>query len=175
MPALNAIVTLDTDGARKRAQAADAALARGEVWGPLHGVPFTLKDMHPVAGLPASIGTRASQHMTERDGPIAEKLKRAGALFVGKTNMSLQIQTMSELFGRTVNPYDPSRTSGGSSGGAAAAVAARLIPFDVGTDMSGSIRMPAHFCGVFGLKPTSKRVSSFGTVFGPPGAVRIDR
>jgi amidase len=174
-PQLNAIVTLDAEGARERARQADAALARGDLWGPLHGVPFTLKDMHGSAGLPASMGTRSSQCVPREDGVVAERLKAAGAILLGKTNMAMNAQTVSELFGRTNNPYNLSRTPGGSSGGAAAAVAARLTAFDVGTDMSGSIRMPAHFCGVFGLKPTQHRIPQAGMITGPVDLPRIDR
>jgi len=174
-PALNAIVVLDADRARARARAADDALAKGELWGPLHGVPFTLKDMHPTAGMQSSAGTRASAHVPAHNGVVAERLITSGGILLGKTNMAIGVQTVSELFGRTVNPYDRGRTTGGSSGGAAAAVAARLVPFDVGTDLSGSIRMPAHFCGVFGLKPTMHRIPTAGVLYGPPGIPRIDR
>jgi amidase len=174
-PAINAIVRLDTEHAKERAIRADEALARGEVWGPLHGVPFTLKDMIASAGLGASIGTRASERVPDRDSVIAERLKRAGGILVGKTNNSNALQTESEQFGRSSNPYDLERTTGGSSGGAVAAVAARLMPFDVGTDMSGSIRMPSHFCGLFGLRPTPHRIPLDGLALGPAGTPRMDR
>jgi amidase len=121
-PLVNAIVRLDAEGATKRARQADAALARGEAWGPLHGVPFTLKDMHSAQGMAGSLGTRASERVAAEDGVIAERLKSAGAILLGKTNMSNGVQTVSEQFGRTSNPYDVSRTSGGSSGGEPAAV-----------------------------------------------------
>jgi amidase len=174
-PLVNAIVRLDADRARARACEADEALARGGSWGPLHGVPFTLKDMIEAGGIGASVGTRASERVPDRDGVIAERLQRAGAILLGKTNMSNALQTNSEQFGRSLNPYDTERTTGGSSGGAVAAVAARLSAFDVGTDLSGSIRMPAHFCGVFGLRPTVHRIPLAGMVFGPPGIPRMDR
>jgi len=174
-PAINAIVRLDQERARARAEQADAALARGESWGPLHGVPFTLKDMIEAAGIGASVGTRASERVPDRDSIIAQRLKAAGAILLGKTNMSNALQTNSEQFGRSSNPYDTSRTTGGSSGGAVAAVAARLTPFDVGTDLSGSIRMPSHFCGVFGLRPTPHRIPLGGMAFGPAGIPRMDR
>jgi amidase len=173
-PKLNAIVTLDADGARARAREADATMAKGGPRGPLHGVPFTLKDMHAAAGMQTSMGTRLTARVADRDGVVAERLKGAGAILLGKTNMAISVQTNSELYGLTCNPYDLGRASGGSSGGAAAAVAARLVPFDVGTDMSGSIRMPCHFCGVFGLKPTTHRIPS-APFLGPPGVPRIDR
>src|SRR3954453_783249 len=174
-PAINAIVRLDQERARARAEQADAALARGESWGPLHGVPFTLKDMIEAAGIGASVGTRASERIPEHDGVIAQRLQAAGAIFLGKTNMSNALQTNSEQFGRSSNPYDTSRTTGGSSGGAVAAVAARLSPFDVGTDLSGSIRMPSPFCGVFGLRPTPNRIPVAGMAYGPVGIPRMDR
>jgi amidase len=174
-PTINAIVRFDVERARERAIRADEALARGEVWGPLHGVPFTLKDMIESAGIGASLGTRASERIPDRDSVIAERLKAAGGIFLGKTNMSNSLQTNSEQFGRSSNPYDIERTTGGSSGGGVAAVAARLVPFDVGSDLSGSIRMPSHFCGVFGLRPTTHRIPLGGLVFGPPGTARMDR
>ena len=174
-PLVNAVVRLDPESARERARTADAALARGEDWGPLHGVPFTLKDMHSVAGMAGSLGTRGSERVAKEDGVIAERLKKAGGILLGKTNMSNGVQTVSEQFGRTSNPHDLSRTPGGSSGGAAAAVAAFLSPFDVGTDLSGSIRMPAHFTGIFGLRPTSQRVPLAGMIHAPLGVPRLDR
>ena len=174
-PRLNAIVRFDLERARRAARSADEAQARGEALGPLHGVPFTLKDMHAVAGLGASLGTRSSESVPAAHGVVATRLERAGAILLGKTNMSNSVQTLSEQFGRTTNPYDVQRTTGGSSGGAVAAVAAGLAAFDVGTDLSGSIRMPAHFCGVFGLRATANRIPSGDLLFGPPGTPRIDR
>jgi amidase len=173
-PLVNAVVRLDAEGARRRAREADVALDRGQDWGPLHGVPFTLKDMHAAEGLAGSLGTRASERVATEDGVIAERLKRAGGILLGKTNMSNGVQTVSEQFGRTSNPYDLSRTPGGSSGGSAAAIAARLSPFDVGTDLSGSIRMPAHFTGVFGLRATSSRIPLGAKSDAPPDVPRLD-
>lgn len=178
-PALNAVVILDAERALTRAREADAALARGEVWGPLHGVPFTLKDAHAVAGMRSTIGFPAFDHVPERDGAVAARLHEAGAVLIGKTNVASMLadfQTDNPIFGRTNNPWDTARTPGGSGGGAAAAVAAGLTPFDIGTDLSGSIRLPAHYCGVFGLKPTERRVSLDGVFpdpFGTPRSVRI--
>jgi amidase len=174
-PAVNAIVRLDAEGALDSADRADAALARGENIGPLHGVPFTLKDMHGARGMLGSLGSRASEQMAGEDGLIAERLKKAGGILLGKTNMSNGVQTSSEQFGRTSNPYDLARSPGGSSGGSAAAIAAFLSPFDVGTDLSGSIRMPAHFTGIFGLRPTTHRIPLAGMIHAPPGVPRIDR
>jgi amidase len=179
-PALNAIVTLDADGAVARAREADAALARGEVWGPLHGVPFTLKDAHATAGLRTTVGfPPLAAHLPREDGTVAARLKGAGGILLGKTNvptMLADFQTANPIFGGTNNPWDLGRTPGGSSGGAAAAVAAGMTPFDIGTDLSGSIRIPAHFCGVCGLKPTEGRVSLNGVIPDPadrPRGVRL--
>jgi len=178
-PALNAIITIDADGAYKRARDADAASARGEVWGPLHGVPFTLKDAHATAGMRTTTGFPPLDHVPQEDGTVAARLKAAGGILLGKTNVAAMLgdfgRTDNPLFGRTNNPWDIARTPGGSSGGAAAALAAGMTPFEVGTDLSASIRIPAHFCGVFGLKPTEHRVSLDGLIPGlpPPRSVRI--
>lgn len=175
-PLVNAIVTLDAEGALSAARRADQALARGAPLGPLHGVPFTLKDMHATAGMRSTLGLRAlADHVPAVDSVVAARLKRAGGILLGKTNLAMSIQTISELFGRTSNPYDVTRSPGGSSGGAAAAVAARLVPFDVGTDLSGSIRMPCQFCGVFGMKPTPNRIPLAGMMWGPTDLPRPDR
>ncbi len=163
---LNAIITIDADAARQRARAADAALARGERWGPLHGVPFTLKDAHSTAGMRTTAGCEAlEENIPSHDSTVTTRLKGAGAVLIGKTNVPPMLddwQSCNPIFGRTANPWDTARTPGGSSGGAAAAVAAGLSAFDIGTDLSGSLRVPAHFCGVYGLKPTEHRVSSHG-------------
>jgi amidase len=178
-PRLNAIVTLDVAGAHERAHAADQALARGELWGPLHGVPFTLKDSHATAGMRTTVGHAAFEHhVPVEDGAVAARLKAAGGILLGKTNVPpllMSAQTDNPIFGRTSNPWDVTRTPGGSSGGAGAAVAAGLVPFDIGSDMSGSIRIPASYCGVFGLKPSANRVPSTGHIPPPPGAPRVDR
>jgi amidase len=170
-PVLNAIVTMDADAARDRARAADAALARGETWGPLHGVPFTLKDAHSTAGMRTTAGCEAlAENIPSRDGTVTARLKNAGAVLIGKTNLPPMLddwQSCNPIFGRTSNPWDVTRTPGGSSGGAAAAVAAGMSAFDIGTDLSGSLRVPAHFCGVYGLKPTEHRVSSHGLIRHP--------
>jgi amidase len=178
-PALNAVVTLDADGARARAGEADAALARGEVWGPLHGVPFTLKDAHATAGMRTTTGFPPLDHAPDDDGTVAARLKGAGGILLGKTNVATMLgdpgQSVNPIFGRTNNPWDVGRTPGGSSGGAAAALAAGMTPFEIGTDLTGSIRIPAHFCGLFGLKPTEHRVSLDGLIPGlpPPRSVRL--
>src|SRR5262245_21049600 len=171
-PALHAVVSLDADLASRQAEAADAALARGEAFGPFHGVPMTLKDAHDVAGLRTTAGTPALDHVPDEDGTVAARLRSAGAVITGHTNAAAWLadpcQTVNPLFGRTSNPWDPDRTPGGSSGGAAAALAAGLTPLEVGSDLAGSIRLPAHFCGVYGLKTTEHRVPLTGFLR-PPG------
>src|SRR5438067_7981362 len=126
-PALNAVVTLDEEGARRRAREADEALARGEGWGPLHGLPMTLKDGHSTVGMRTTAGhPPLADYVPREDGAVAVRLKAAGAIIVGKTNVSellMDIQSNNPLFGRTNNPWDLERTPGGSSGGAAAALA----------------------------------------------------
>ena len=176
--ALNAIVTMGVERARQRARDADDALARGEVWGPLHGVPFTLKDAHATAAMRTTTGFPPLDHVPRDDGAVAARLKAAGGILIGKTNVATLLadfQTTNPLFGRTNNPWNVERTPGGSSGGAAAAVAAGLTPFDIGTDLSASIRLPAHFCGIYGLKPTETRVPLTGLIPGlsTPRSVRI--
>src|SRR5512134_140875 len=177
--ALNAIVTFNLEGARQRAQAADEALARDEIWGPLHGVPLTLKDVHSVAGMRTTAGFEPlSGYYPPQDGTIAARLKAAGAIIFGKTNVPVlagDLQTHNPIFGRTNNPWNLERTPGGSSGGASAAVAAGLSAFDVGSDLAGSVRTPAHFCGLFGLKPTERRIPNTGHIPEPPGLPRAVR
>jgi amidase len=175
---LNAIITLDAEQARQRAREADQARAQGVRWGPLHGVPFTLKDAHATAGMRTTTGFPPLDHVPVEDGAVAARLKAAGGILLGKTNVAMLLgdyQTTNPIFGRTNNPWNQALTPGGSSGGAAAAVAAGMTPFDIGTDLSASIRLPAHFCGLFGLKPTEQRVSLTGVVpgFPTPRGVRI--
>ncbi len=171
-PELNAIVTIDEESVRARADAADAALAKGEIWGPLHGVPVTIKDAYATKGLRTTSGyPPLSDHIPDFDAPAVERLKEAGAIVLGKTNLpilSMDYQTDNPIFGRTNNPWDPSLTPGGSTGGGAAAVAAGLSPLELGSDLGGSIRLPSHFCGIFGLKPTENRVPKAGYHPGMP-------
>ena len=178
-PALNAIVTLEEEAASRRARLADEALARGEVWGPLHGVPLTLKDCLAVAGMRTTAGfAPLADYVPSADATVTARLRAAGAIILGKTNVPVlasDAQTANPLFGRTNNPWNLSRTPGGSSGGAAAAVAAGLVPLEIGSDLGGSIRIPSHFCGVFGLKPTEHRVSIAGHIPDLPGAPRSVR
>jgi amidase len=173
-PTLNAVITLNAEQARKQAREADEALARGEIWGPLHGVPFTLKDAHATAGMRTTTGfPPLADYVPQEDSPVAARLKAAGGILIGKTNVHMMLadpaQSINPIFGRTKNPWNSERTPGGSSGGAAAALAAGMTPFEIGTDLTGSIRIPAHFCGVFGLKPTEQRVPLTGLIPGLPG------
>lgn len=172
-PTLNAVITLDVERAQKRAREADEAQARGEIWGPLHGVPFTLKDAHATAGLRTTTGfPPLTDYVPQQDSTVTARLKAAGGVLIGKTNLPTMLadyQSNNPIFGRTNNPWNNERTPGGSSGGAAAALASGMIPFDIGTDLSGSIRIPAHFCGVYGLKPTEQRVPLTGLIPGLPG------
>ncbi|MGH9192032.1 MAG: amidase family protein [Acidimicrobiales bacterium] len=157
-PKLNAVVTLAPERARAQAAAADEATAHGEATGPLHGLPITVKDALEVAGLRSTGGAiELTDHVPAADAPAVARLRAAGAIVFGKTNVprwSGDLQTYNEIFGTTNNPWDPARVPGGSSGGAAAAVATGLTSFELGTDIGGSVRIPAHCCGVFGLKTT---------------------
>lgn len=167
-PSLNAVVTLDEEGARRGAREADEALDRGERRGSLHGVPFTVKDCWETAGLQTTCGyPPLADHVPSRDATAVARLREAGGVLLGKTNpamLAADWQTDNPVFGRTDNPWDPARTPGGSSGGSGAAVAARLSPLDLASDSGGSIRVPAHFCGVAGLKPTEGRVPARGHI-----------
>lgn len=175
---LNAVVIRNPE-ARARAEAADAALARGESWGPLHGVPVTIKDIFDTRGLRTTGGyPPARDNVSTSDATVTARILGAGAILLGKTNVPLLCydwQCDSPIFGRTNNPWDPTRTPGGSTGGGAAAVAAGLSPLELGSDAAGSIRIPSHFCGVFGFKPTEHRVSGAGHgefPGGPPRGLR---
>jgi amidase len=178
-PALNAICTLDQAGASRRAREADAALARGELWGPLHGVPMTIKDALETAGLRTTGGhPPLKDYVPERDATAVARLRAAGAILLGKTNvppLSADYRADNPIFGRTNNPWNLERTPGGSTGGGGAAVAAALSAFDVGSDLAGSVRTPAHFCGLFGLKPTERRIPNTGHIPEPPGLPRAVR
>ena len=165
-PRLNAVVTVDSDRARRQAQEADAALARGEARGALHGVPVTVKDAWATAGLRTTSGNPPwSDFVPETDAPIVARIRAAGAIVVGKTNLpalSFGGQSNNPIFGRANNPWDLARTPGGSGGGGAAAVAAGLSPLDIGADYVGSVRVPAHYCGLFAIKPTEYRIPEVG-------------
>jgi amidase len=173
-PALNAVVTLDPEGARRTADSADAALARGEVVGPLHGVPMTIKDTYETAGMRTTCGVPAWDRIPERDAEAVRRLRNAGAVIFGKTNtptFAADWQTFNPIFGTTNNPWDTTRTTGGSSGGAAAALAAGLTAIELSSDIAGSIRLPSNWCGVCGHKPSWGIVPPRGHLPPPPGAV----
>jgi amidase len=181
-PTLNAVVTLDAEGALRQARAADHLLASDPEQAhrrPLHGVPLTLKDCHATAGMRTTAGyPPLAEYIPEQDGTVAARLRAAGALVLGKTNVSQLLadaQSSNPVFGRTVNPWNPERTPGGSSGGAAAAVAAGLTPLEIGSDIGGSIRLPSHCCGIYGLKPSEHRVSNHGHIPDLPHHPRTTR
>lgn len=162
---LNAIVTLAPD-ALQRAKEAEASVSQGDALGPLHGVPVTVKDTIETAGLRTTSGSAMrAEFVPERDAPAVARLKAAGAIILGKTNtaeMAMDYTTENPVFAPTINPHDPSLTTGGSSGGEAAAIATCLSPGGIGSDLAGSVRIPAHFCGIAGLKPTVGRIPGEG-------------
>jgi amidase len=171
-PALNAVVELRREAALQEAVAADEATARGDDAGPLHGVPMTIKDSFDVAGLHTTWGNLAfKEYVADSDATVVRRLKEAGAIIVGKTNVAFMLadfgQTANELYGVTNNPWDTTRTPGGSTGGSAAALSAGMTFLEYGSDLVGSIRIPASFCGVYGLKPSVGIVPLSG--FQPPG------
>jgi len=164
---LNAIVTLAPD-ARDRALEAEQHLRSGSIYGPLHGVPVTIKDTIETAGLRTTAGSKVlKDNIPATDAPAVAALKAAGAIILGKSNvpeMAMTYESDNPLFGRTSNPHDQKRTSGGSSGGEAAAIASGMSPLGLGSDLSGSIRIPANFCGIFGLKPTPGVIANAGHI-----------
>src|SRR5687768_15733899 len=171
-PALNAVVELRREAALREAVAADEATASGDATGSLHGVPMTIKDSFNVAGLHTTWGNPAFEgFVAGSDATVARRLKEAGAIIVGKTNVAFMLgdfgQTANELYGVTNNPWDTTRTPGGSSGGTAAALSAGMTFLEYGSDLVGSVRIPASFCGVYGLKPSVGIVPLSG--FQPPG------
>src|SRR5437016_1800210 len=165
-PALNAIVVWQVDQARERARAADAALARGERWGPLHGIPMTVKESFNVAGLPTTFGNPLwRDNIADGNAFLIDRLLQAGAIVFGKTNVPYMLadaQSYNDIYGTTNNPWDPTRSPGGSSGGEAAALAAGLSALGAGSDIAGSLRNPAHYCGVYGHKPSWGLISPRG-------------
>jgi amidase len=167
---LNAIVILTAEEALKRAKEADRAFAKERIWGPLHGVPITIKEAFDVAGLKTTINFKQlKNNLAKRDAPVVARLKNAGAVILGKTNVPELLggyQTDGHIYGRSNNPYNTDYTPGGSTGGGAAAVAAGFSPLELGSDFGGSIRIPSHFCGLYGLKPTENTVPMKGHV--PP-------
>jgi amidase len=171
-PAVNAVVELRPEAALQEAVAADEATARGDEAGVLHGVPMTIKDSFNVAGLHTTWGNPAfKDFVADSDATVVRRLRHAGAIIVGKTNVAFMLgdfgQTANELYGVTNNPWVTTRTPGGSSGGTAAALSAGMTFLEYGSDLVGSIRIPASFCGVYGLKPSVGIVPLSG--FQPPG------
>lgn len=172
---INAVVRLDLDRARAAADDADAAIARGDDLGPLHGVPITVKDSYQTAGCITTSGApELADFVPTEDAWPVRKLRDAGAVIIGKTNLPIwagDIQSFNEVSGTTNNPHDVTRTAGGSSGGSAAALAMGFTPLELGSDIAGSIRVPAHYCGVKGHKPSYGIVPAHGQIPGMPGTL----
>ncbi len=171
---LIAVISLDVAAARKRAREADQALRRGDVWGPLHGVPMTFKDTFDVVGMPSTWGVpELKDNYPAKNAPVVEKFLDAGAVVFGKTNVAAYHVgwiTKNEVYGTTSNPWDLSRSPGGSQGGAAAALAAGLTALEMGVDFGGGVRNVAHYCGIWGHKPTYGVTNLMGTVLPGLGA-----
>ncbi len=171
-PKLNAFVHLDAAGARRQARAMESSALRGASLGPLHSVPLSIKSCIDVAGWPCPAGSLLRKdYVPKQDAPLVSRLKAAGAILLGNTNTPeflMAYETDNRLTGKTSNPWDLTRSAGGSSGGEAAAIAAGCSAGGVGSDGGGSIRVPAHFCGICGLKPTPGRIPATGHF--PPGA-----
>jgi len=169
-PSLNAIVTLIRDEALSKAHTADEALAKGQYLGPLHGVPITIKDAFEMASVRTTAGAlRLADYIPKTDAVVVSRLRTAGAVILGHTNVPFMLgdwQSYNKIFGTTNNPWDLKRTPGGSTGGGAAALAAGLSYLSVGSDIGGSIRIPAHFCGLYGHKPTLGLIPEQGHI--PP-------
>ena len=178
-PDLRALVLVDEKAALARARAADRALARGDIWGPLHGVPMTIKEAFDVKGWKTTSSfAPLKDNVAAKDATAVARLRAAGEVFLGKTNvpeLCMDVQSNSPLFGEAANPWDLSRTPGGSTGGGAAAVAARLSPLELGSDIGGSVRIPSHFCGLYGLKTSEWRIPGTGHVPDLPGLPRVTR
>ena len=177
-PAVNAVVRTDLETARARAGELDRMLKAGTAAGPLHGLPMTIKDTFDVDGMPATSGAPeyAKRPARTNDAAAVARLRAAGAVIWGKTNtpyLAGDSQTSNPLHGRTSNPWDLARTPGGSSGGAAAALATGMTPLELGSDIGGSLRFPAHFCGVAALKPTFGRAPIVGHVPPAPGSLAV--
>ena len=173
--AVNAVVALDAERALKAADVADQAVARGDELGPLHGVPITIKDSFQTEGLVTTSGaSELRDFVPERDADPVARYKAAGAIVYGKTNLPIwaaDIQSYNKVYGTTSNPFDTDCTPGGSSGGSAAALAAGYTPLELGSDIAGSIRIPCHWSGVCGHKPSYGIVSSLGQIPGMPGTL----
>lgn len=171
--AINAIVAKDYERARDAARAADDARANGTSLGALHGLPMTVKDSLQTAGLVTTSGSPGLRNFVpDEDAVVVERALNAGAIILGKTNLPIfagDWQSYNEVYGTTNNPWDLGRTVGGSSGGSAAALAAGFVPLEIGSDIGGSIRTPAHYCGVYGHKPSHGIIPTRGHIPGPPG------
>ncbi|HVL24661.1 MAG TPA: amidase family protein, partial [Thermomicrobiales bacterium] len=169
-PVVNAIVTMDADDAMAQAQAADDALARGEDVGPLHGLVVAHKDLLPTKGMRTTFGSPLFRDFVpDEDAAVAARMRAAGAIRLGKTNVPMMgagSHTFNPVFGATRNPYDPGTSAGGSSGGAAAALASGMVSLADGSDLGGSLRNPASFCNVVGLRSSPGRVSKAPVVTG---------
>src|SRR5271155_5931194 len=172
-PTLNAIIAWQVDAARQRARAADDALAHGERWGALHGIPMTVKESFNVANLPTTFGNPLwKDNIAAGNAFLIDRLLQAGAIVFGKTNVPYMLadaQSYNDIYGTTNNPWDRTRSPGGSSGGEAAALAAGLSALGAGSDIAGSLRNPAHYCGIYGHKPSWGVIPNRG--HGPPGIV----
>ncbi len=174
-PTLNSVVTVDWERAETAALAADEAVVAGDPLGPLHGLPMTVKDCLETAGMRTTCGSvDYTDHVPAYDAVAVQRLRRAGAIVFGKTNvptLAADAQSTNPIFGTTRNPWDHARTPGGSSGGAAVAVATGMSSLEVGSDLGGSIRIPAHFCGIYGLKPSYGVIPLRGHLPPPPGTL----
>ncbi|BAT57626.1 glutamyl-tRNA(Gln) amidotransferase subunit A [Variibacter gotjawalensis] len=172
-PKINAVIAMDIPSARRRARLADKALAKGEVWGPLHGVPMTFKESYDITGLPTTWGNPDwKDNIATKNALSVDRMQNAGVVVFGKTNVPLMLadwQSYNDIYGITNNPWDVRLSPGGSSGGSAAALAAGFTGIEAGSDIGASIRNPAHYCGVYGHKPTWNLLPSRGHA--PPGVV----
>jgi amidase len=176
---LNAICTLDEEKARSKALQADEAIARGEDWGSLHGVPITIKDFFETQDLRTTAGyAPLRDYVPQQDATVVSRLRSAGAILIGKTNPSDingAYQGVNDIFPRVNNPWNLDYTPGGSSSGSAVAIAAGFSALDIGSDIAGSLRQPAHCCGIYTLKPTDRRVSLAGHILEIPGRPKCIR
>jgi len=174
-PTINAIVALDIERAKEKALEADNKINLKSKLGPLHGLPMTIKDAFEVEGIVSTGGNPAwKDNIPKRNAEAVQRLVDAGAIIFGKTNvpfLSSDLQSFNKIYGTTNNPWDLERTPGGSSGGSAAALAAGMTPLELGSDIGGSIRVPAHFCGLYGHKPSYNIISEVGHMPPPPGSI----
>src|SRR5262249_45261786 len=174
---INSVVTVDAERARAEADEADRLLARGETRGSLHGVPMTIKDSLQTRGMRTTSGApELANFVPQEDAWPVARVREAGAVILGKTNLPSyagDLQSYNDVFGTTSNPYDLTRTPGGSSGGSAAALACGFTPLELGSDIAGSIRLPCHMSGVVGHKPSYGIVPAHGQIPGPPGTLTL--